>query len=539
MLCKVDGSKRYITTFSDYGDGAMLEQTYGEHNHKNHIIDVQAENGAFITDKNGTRRTLVAPGAARDESIAVNINGLYMAGNHGVLCAHITADGHNKTVADIGTLWEDAQGTRWVFAGFDESEGEKYIKLVCDEKTPGENNYVFNSVVATTKADGTEHKVLTRVIDGKLTNETIPFSATTAANQLYPFIKDRVGTVTAVHNGVETVIDLGESQTFYADRIIMNETYTLTDPTYLTKSLQENRPANGYASLSDVDYTKDAPEIFKYEQTITIMEDGTVITEVNHKILSDFAEMYYFGYAYYMKADFGGGIWRTVPGQVPFSQYSLVVNPDGSIKKSAEKKEFDFGLPYKIYQEQNGLPAYKDYPWVAYTGSDTWVNPDGPAPNRMIDHMKNANNRTEMGFVSGFLPLYDGTPENRKLYCKQNMFYYKSLKAYPFFISGDSGNTVGITPKSKTNSTIKGVFYKKYQDIAKYSDKVSVYTINYNNDIYYYIDFLEADTISVPVTGAISEVVENVGNVSYTVTNGMMTVSGDARDSLVIRTTFA
>lgn len=44
-----------------------------------------------------------------------NINGTYIAGNHGYFCVDkITATGHGKTTADIGSVWSDAKGRTYV-----------------------------------------------------------------------------------------------------------------------------------------------------------------------------------------------------------------------------------------------------------------------------------------------------------------------------------------------------------------------------------------------------------------------------------------
>jgi len=69
---------------------------------------------ASVTDEKMTTHLTIWK-RAFDDICPVNVNGTYLAGNHGYFCVdRVTVTEHDKTTADIGSVWADAKGQTYV-----------------------------------------------------------------------------------------------------------------------------------------------------------------------------------------------------------------------------------------------------------------------------------------------------------------------------------------------------------------------------------------------------------------------------------------
>jgi hypothetical protein len=228
-----------------------------------------------------------------------------------------------------------------------------------------------------------------------------------------------------------------------------------------------------------------------------------------------------------MKADLGGGVKRLMPGTSAFEAPSAVFTGRDSCTKG-EVSVFDFSVPTQLYRQNTGL----DYNTFDLPAESTpWTKDHGfvtdTVPNRIIDYMYDGNNVSDISFASGFLPLYDGEPEARKEYTSESFRTKGTAKAYHVFLSKNKG---------KAGDTIKGIGYRKYEDADRYDGKASVYSIPYEDTVYYYVDLLQDSSVSVFAPGASEEslgIVENFGDAVVTVTDGKITVSGQQKDYVV------
>lgn len=63
-----------------------------------------------------------------DESCPVRMNGMFVAGNHGVIGYKATMTGHGKTNVDIGSTWSDGTDT-WVLYYIDDTDNATLVRL--------------------------------------------------------------------------------------------------------------------------------------------------------------------------------------------------------------------------------------------------------------------------------------------------------------------------------------------------------------------------------------------------------------------------
>lgn len=486
---------------SKYDQSSTLKQTIGVRSDTtNPHID---HYGAWLVDnQSGTAQKLSTQD--EDDTAPFQINTLYIGANHGPLCVQLTAANHGKTAADIGSYWQDEDGKKWTLAQIVDANR---LNFICDEFQSASGDWRHRFVMMSNAQTGT----LTCLDEGS--EATLAFTKQTYT-QLYPAVKDRTQTVKTVTNGIETDITLGEAQEIQCDRVILEETYIITDPRNLPALLRAGKGTwtgdSGFALGEDM---------IRYHQTITVMEDGTVLTAYDHEILMDLTgiSINYYGYQYYMKTDFGGGVKRYMPDTKAFT----AANVNGTANDS-----FDFSTPRQMIAGSSF-----DYPSSAIPNASAFWADTQKAPNRMVDYMMNADGTTKMGFASGFLPVGDGEPTARLNAANASFYFYKSTKAYPIFINKN---------KNMQNATIRGISYRKYADTAKDGEDVQAYSVSCGNEVYYYIDFLSAATdkkLTLPDNFGTDVVeVDRAGDgVSYTISGNTISVSGAAKNYLVLK----
>lgn len=490
-----------ITT--KYDETSSLKQTFEELNGSvNTHFDYYGE--WLVDNASGAETQLHTQ--AQDDTAPFQINTLYLGANHGPTCVLATSAGHGKTIADVGSYWQDSDERKWTLAQVVNADK---LKFICDEfqNTSGDWRHRFVMPAGT----------LSCIDEGS----TATLSITAASDsQLYPAIKGRTSSVKAVTNGIETELTMGEAQEFTCDRIILNETYIITDPRKVPELL---RAGKGQWTEDTLTYAL-GEDMIRYHQTLTIMEDGTVLTEYDHEILMnlDGAGVNYGGYQYYMRTNPGGGVLRYMPDTKAFTD----THRDGTANVT-----FDFSAPWQMI----GSDGKYDYPNSAQPyESKLWAD-ENKAPSRMVDYMMNANGTTAMGFASGYLPVGDGEPTARLSAVNRAYYFYNSAKSYPFFVS-QGKNTQG--------AKITGASYRKYADTAKFGEEVSAYSVSYGDEVYYYIDFLEAangKTLTLPESfGTDVTLFDMSGETAgYKITGNKITVSGAQKDYLILKASAA
>ena len=260
------------------------------------------------------------------------------------------------------------------------------------------------------------------------------------------------------------------------------------------------------------------------------MEDGTVLTEFDHKLEQKIGYLAYYGYQYLMKGNLGGGVKRLMPGTIAFEANPAVfTSRDSATADTSKTVTYDFSVPRQLYKLDTGL-AYNTFdlpsPYHQFN-KNSWLD-QNIVPNRLIDFMCYADGTSDIAFASGFLPIGDGTKEARLKNTYYSFYMPATAKAYPYLINQN---------KTAQGTTIKAVAYRKFEDADRFGGKASVYSVPLEDSVYYNVDLLEDGEVTIDAPGATAEnivVEENSGDAVVAVKNGKITISGDKKDFVVL-----
>ncbi|MBQ7033416.1 MAG: hypothetical protein IJN25_07150 [Clostridia bacterium] len=407
---------------------------------------------------------------SNDEAVPCIINGIWHGAGHGYpCCVALYAPRHDKTVADVGSVWKDDAGVTFTLL-----------------RIPNEDYLVFVSENIGTLED---YKFVLH-ITGKLTYvssgaHTAPIPAgeeqkTVYLVRAYKFTKKRV---IVIQDGKERIL-FGSA---HCDSARIEEEYEIRNPATVAPALTAARPLGGFSEQPDLgDYGE---TMLIHRMNYHLLPDGTILCDFNHeKTMSGVRFERWLGAMYQEKLDvYGGGIHRRVPKTLP------LVCSDGT---------FDFNTPISldpgIYPE--GKP---------YITREFWATPDSP-PDRVVDYFRDAAGHDRLGFACGYLPVYDGVPEKRLQHLTHAGLLNSTRKVYPTFMDGDL-------------TKVRGIAYKKY--FVQSTDRASFYTITFEGKTYVYVDFIEEKTLEIPCSGAVS-LYEKSNDVSYEVENSTIIVKG-------------
>ncbi len=403
-----------------------------------------------------------------DDASPCIINKTWLGASHGQpCCIQLYVPSHGKTLRDVGSIWKDENDVTFTLLRV---INEDYLLLI------SLNMGTLLDYQFITKIEG----ALSYVSDGENTAPIAASEEQTLAylSRAYRFTKKRL---VGVKDGKEkTIVSYME-----CDTARMEEDYEIVNPATVAPALTAARPAGGYTHVPDLpDFGE---TMFICRNTYHILEDGTVLCEFNHEKVMDIKYERCMGMMYQEKLDiFGGGTYRYLSKTLPFSE-----GDNG----------FDFSTPHPI--------ATTPYPQCFYVTPEYWENPASP-PDRVIDYFRDKEGHDRLGFVLGFLPLYDGAPEKRLEHLEHSIMLYRSRKVYPTFMSGDLKSTHGIA-------------YKKFFKTEK--DKASVYSVKAEGKTYIYMDFFEENTLKTPIAGNIS-LYEKSDGVVYDIRDGFLSASG-------------
>jgi hypothetical protein len=257
---------------------------------------------------------------------------------------------------------------------------------------------------------------------------------------------------------IEDVESIRKAFTVNCNKIVLMETYDIMDPSKIGYHLREGRPEGGYTSPADIGV---GTPIMHYKQTITIHEDGDVTIEHDHEMLETFKSINYYGYQYYEKADvFGGGVWRYMPGVKGITSGG---------------KFYDYSKPYDM----------TNHDMASYTATkDLWKNPN-LAPDRTLEYYKDEEGNYKMAFAAGFVPVGIAAPDVRKdnITNALTMYNRTGYKVYPMMVN--------TSKFAQAGAKIQGAVFRHYDNLSQSTKKVTAYDVEYKDDVYYYVDFLE------------------------------------------------
>ena len=400
-----------------------------------------------------------------DEAPALMVNRKWLGENHifaFAVALHIPD--HGKTYGDIGSLWEDAEGTKWTLTNVD----TEVVTFVSENIGESYTNYAFKMEIASklTHIEGAEN---TDSIDCNVKSWKAALSPSTRITKC----------------DIITYKD-GKAQPFLhhteCDYAEVHQEYDLVNPVSMVEEIRKNRPHSSpyYGALGET--------MVSVSRLYRIENDGTITSEFRIKKHMDVHLIRCMGAMFQEKLNtYGGGIFRYIPKTIPY------VCNEGT---------FDFTKPIPL--PQTAIPKKE-----SRLTPDFWEDEKNP-PDRIVDYFRNTDGKDVMGFSCGYLPLYDGVPEIRTKQLESTVLFGGTTKAYPLFMEGDV-------------EECHGVAYRKYFDIKK--DKTSVYTIPRDGKTYIYADLFEEDSVSIPLDTE-PKLYEKADGISYSYENGILTVKG-------------
>ena len=410
-----------------------------------------------------------------DEATPCFVNGSYIGANHGGESAvKVICTNHQKTFADIGSLWQDQTGTQFTLVRV---EDEDCLLFLSQNLGKSLKNYAFKRQI-----DGE----LTFVGNGENKNPILAESQVSA--ELIPTNRYLQKQVYVYVDGVKTKL-YGSKQCDYAQ---IYESYQIINPATVTDDLRAKRPNGGYSS--NVNLADFGSPMITANLTYTINPDGAVITEFDYKS-NDLADFNHFmGVMFQEKLDvYGGGIYRYIPKILPFETAEGV---------------FDFSKPYPILNAP--------YPKDEHLCRDKF-NDNGSPTERCVDYFRDTNGVDKLGFACGFLPLFDGQPSIRDKSVNEVWHAKKTRKFYPMFCD------VNVTD-------FKGVGYKKY--FIPTENKGGYYTVDYGNQKFIYVDLFECKNCTINLANP--PILLEQQNAEYNYSNGVLTVSANSDCSYAV-----
>lgn len=425
------------------------------------------EAGLVRRDKWDMWHTDVPLAISNDETPAFTINNGHVGANHGqTAAATLMIEGHDKTMADVGSFWRDSEGTGWTLLHVE----REYITLISENIGESYDRYAFKK-----RPVG----VLSYVENGAHPKEMscdVPIFEKIWLEPVDRYIKREL------YVGKEGALS-PYSQSGEYDYAEIHEEYDLMHPVAMTEAIRRGRPEGGYTFSH---YKAVGKPMMRIRGIYRITKDGTFTHEFSHRKLCDVHFEANKGVIYQEKVNaFRGGIDRYIPKLLPLSL------PEG---------DFDFSKPVDTL----GGPFPE---WYKVQKSD-WENPDSP-PDRMVDYYKDENGEICMGFACGYLPVLDGRPEIRKEMLECAAHLVRTRKGYPFFMSGD------IT-------ACHGLGYRKYFPATS---EGSLYAIPFSGKTYIYMDFFKKTTLSYALDGDI-HLLEKSDAITFEVKDGTLYVEG-------------
>ena len=405
-----------------------------------------------------------------DEAAPVFINGSYIGANHGHNGAvQVYAPQHNKTFADVGSLWKDDRGNKFTLLTI---ANEDYLIFVSENVGESVENYSFIKEIV---------GKLIYVENGDNTEDVLPEKQ--GVTDLCRAIRHKAKNVYAFIEGKERVVN-GEIVCDYAE---IREEYDIINPATVAEDLRRQRPNGGYKGQPDLaEYGK---PMIQCSLVYRVSDDGTVFTLFNYKKVMNVNVQKFMGVMNQEKLDvYGGGIWRYFPKILPFD---------------TAEGHFDFSQPTNI-------TAGNKYPKNINLTREFFRDNNSPC-ERVVDYFRDGVGQDRLGFASGFLPIYDGEIKVRDKQVRNVLHLILTRKHYPTFTDKDFNE-------------IKGVAYKKY--FIPEQNKGSAYTLSFENKKYVYVDVFESKEIKVQYEGT-ADLLEKSENVKYVINDNTIRVSGE------------
>ena len=452
-----------------FTEGYDLVQKFRGINNDNILFNTpidHTEVGLIKTDATDVWHSDVIINTATDEAAPCHVNNSFIGANHGHHGAvKVYSKNHGLTYSDIGKIYQDQAGLKFTLLRVFDDEN---LLFISENVGASVNDYKFITTIT---------GLLTEVNDEKVITVTEQGSADLRKANRYK--KKQI--IAFTHGEPRKVVFSATCD--YAE---IQEDYDIINPATVAYDIRLKRPKDGYTQNPDL--SKFGEPMLEIKLIYRIQADGSLLTIFDAKKVMEVNWDIYMGIMYQEKRNvYGGGIIRRIPKLKPFT------TPEGT---------FDF---------EKGVPVKKEnFPYHIEVGKEHAESPLA-LPDRFVDYFRDNYKNDNLCFACGFLPVDDGIPSERiKELVKLFLIRY-TLKAYPFFKSGNV-------------TSAKGVGYKKFFIPDK--NRSGVYTINHDGKTYAYFDFMDKETLTLNVNGKVS-LFEKSNDVNYKLENGTLTVLGE------------
>lgn len=405
-----------------------------------------------------------------DEPPPCYINNDILGANHDFPHAvSVYVTNHGRDYGDIGSIWRDGKDTEWTLIAVDKDT----LTFISENIGKSINEYAFKSDITPPL----------KCIDGDKEGDVFSAFEDSWRSSMAPIIKHTECVTYACYNdGTKKVA----SRSVNCDFAEIIEKYDIVNPVSMVEAIRKKSRIQRFTSpITNAmgDTMVSVSLIYRIEA------DGTVMIDFSYERKADIKFISCRGAMFQPKLDvYKGGVHRYIPKSLPFE------TPEG---------HFDFTSMVDLSYDK---PFPKYHPLTV----EYWENPDNP-PDRIVDYFKDKNGKDSLAFACGYLPVFDGVPSVRKRLLNIAVSIIGTKKAYPVFM--------GKTELTK----VHGIAYKKY--FTPESDGKSFYEICFLGKKYYFFDLFKTNTFS-KKTGEVS-LIEKSEDISYTLTDGTLTVKGD------------
>ena len=395
-------------------------------------------------------------GVGGDDSAPSFFNGVILGGNHGAPSHRITANGHGKTLADVGAKYTDANAKEFT------------IIQIIDANTILLG--VKNTSVITTWSFPNPVTPLTYLSNGNSTT-AVNFTAS-ASEQLYPSVKN------VNHKLIVDGIEKSENTTHYGNKVNIIETYDIIDYPDMLAKLTTNRPTGGY--LTQPLFTN-GDAIVTITNIFNVQPKGLIALVNTFEIIKAID----FNYFAITQNGFVTPNWATTVRRY-FPKTLPIVNNGNT---------FDFRL-----KPEFKTPVITNY---FYISPDLWEN--SKPVNRVVDLLESAG--LNVNFNLGYLPLGG----NRSDMVNNAWEMVGTKKLYPHYIDGKTG-TANIVPLGTVKQGVAFRGWSKPSGI-----RTNDFLVENGGKHYLYLDYhtIGTDTVELPsyLLGKTVTVIDKSANV--------------------------
>jgi hypothetical protein len=432
-----------------------------------------------------------------DDAPPCRYNNTYIGGNHGVFSGKvITATGHGKTVADIGSQWLSGAGVTFYIIRIVDANT---LWLLSNNIGANAELWVFNTGLA---APGT----LTHVAGA---TNTADISFTAAANQqVFPCVQNHQRLI--YKNGNSLVSGNG---VYDCNFLQIRETYGIANPVSMLDFLIAGRPWSETPALNDNSIDTQVELSYTY----TIRDNGSVSIEGRFENLQTVNLGTGTGFVGFVQAQPSG--WQSGSNVETLNLYVPRVN---SIVGTVKTWDFEAGEAI--------TPAA--FETISFT-SATWSDANNP-PDRMVQYVTTtATGVKTRGYALGYSRLAGAGADLADYVVGLSGFISSSRKMYPHCLTAGAPAFGSFASTLPVNSVLTATAYRIMYNLEDTPEATTAAVRLTANGAEVVLDFHEDVTeYEVPVpsklNGKTVTVVDGNGNLTLdnaTVADGKIVVT--------------